>query len=86
MKTNNEIVILPLTGLKNGQKGNIVSIHTQNQEKLKKLMVMGILPGIKIGLIQKFPSYVFQIGQSQFAVDKELAECIFVRVKNLMLL
>ena len=32
-------------------------------------------------MIQKFPSYVFQVGQSQFAVDKELAECIYVSIK-----
>jgi len=62
------------------QKGKVAYIHTKEHKKLQKLMAMGILPGIMVGLIQKFPSYVFQIGQSQFAVDKELAECIFVRV------
>ena len=31
-----------------------------------------------VTLIQRFPSYVFQIGQSQFAIDKELASCISI--------
>lgn len=31
-------------------------------------------------LIQSFPSYVFQIRQSQFAVDKEIAGTIFIRL------
>ncbi|MBI5700152.1 ferrous iron transport protein A [Candidatus Saganbacteria bacterium] len=74
--------ILPLVELKCGQKGKIASVHTKNHEALKKLMAMGILPGIKINLIQKFPSYVFQLGQSQYAVDKELAECILVRIST----
>lgn len=72
-------VISTLSNLGKNQKGKVAYIHTKDQKKLQKLMSMGILPGITVGLIQKFPSYVFQIGQSQFAVDKELAECIFVR-------
>jgi len=80
METKNRIIGLALANLKNGQNGKVTAIHTKNQEKLKKLMIMGILPGVKIGLIQRFPSYVFQVGQSQFAVDKELAKCILVKI------
>ena len=38
--------------------------------------LMGILPGKMVKLLQSFPSYVFQIGQSQFAVDDGLARAI----------
>lgn len=80
MKAKDKIEILPLANLKSGQNGKIADVHTKNHETLKKLTAMGIMPGIKIALIQKFPSYVFQLGQSQFAADKELAKCIFVRI------
>ena len=40
---------------------------------------MGILPGANIKVIRQFPSYVFQVGYSQFAVDRPLAEVIYVR-------
>lgn len=73
-------VISALNNLGVNHKGKVAYIHTKDHKKLQKLMSMGVLPGITIGLIQKFPSYVFQVGQSQFAVDKELAECIFVRI------
>ena len=43
-------------------------------------MAMGILPGAPISLIQSFPSYVFQIRRTQFAVDKEIADAIYVRL------
>ncbi|PIU41687.1 MAG: DtxR family iron (metal) dependent repressor, partial [Candidatus Omnitrophica bacterium CG07_land_8_20_14_0_80_42_15] len=66
------------------QKGEVAYIHSKDHKKLQKLMAMNILPGMEITLIQSFPSYVFQIGQSQFAIDKELAENIFVRSKNSM--
>ena len=41
---------------------------------------MGILPGAPISLIQSFPSYVFQVRQTQFAVDKEIADAIYIRL------
>ncbi len=67
-----------MTNLKVNQRGKITHINTHDHNKLKKIMAIGVLPGMTVILIQKFPSYVFQIGQSQFAMDKELAECIFV--------
>jgi DtxR family Mn-dependent transcriptional regulator len=72
-------VISPLIDLKANQKAKIAYIHTKDHKKLQKLMAMGIFPGAAITLLQKFPSYVLQIRQSQFAMDKELAESIFVR-------
>ncbi|MDO8662968.1 MAG: FeoA family protein [Candidatus Omnitrophota bacterium] len=67
-----------MTNLKVNQRGKITRVNTRDLKKLKKIMAMGVLPGMPVILIQKFPSYVFQVGQSQFAVDKELAECICV--------
>ncbi|MHB9070214.1 MAG: metal-dependent transcriptional regulator [Sedimentisphaerales bacterium] len=73
-------VVSSLLGLAVNQKAKVAYIHTRDRKKLEKIMAMGVLPGMAITLIQKFPSYVFQIGQSQFAVDKDLAEFIFVRI------
>jgi DtxR family Mn-dependent transcriptional regulator len=71
-------LVLPLSEIENGQSGKIAYIHTSDMGMLTKIMAMGALPGLAITLIQKFPSYVFQIGHSQFAVDKDLAEQIRV--------
>jgi len=71
-----------MTALAINQKGKITRIDTHDHKKLQKIMAMGVLPGMAITLIQKFPSYVFQVGQSQFAIDKELASCIYVRPKE----
>jgi len=71
-----------MTKLNVNQKGRVAYIYTQDHTKLKKIMAMGVLPGMTVTLIQKFPSYVFQVGQSQFAIDKELAENIFVRTSS----
>lgn len=76
-------VISSLAELKVSQKGKVAYIHTRDRKKLEKIMAMGVLPGMVVTLIQRFPSYVFQIGQSQFAIDKDLAESIFVRITRL---
>lgn len=65
-----------MTKLAVNQKGKVIDIATRDHKKLQKIMAMGILPGVTVALIQKYPSYVFQVGQSQFAIDKELACCI----------
>ncbi len=73
-------IIIPLSDLSKGQKGKIAYIHTKDHHILRKLMAMGTLPGSIITLIQRFPSYVFQIGQSQFTIDKHMASHIYIRL------
>ena len=75
-------VVASLASLTARQKGKVAYIHTKDQKKLQKLMAMSVLPGLSISLLQTFPSYVFQIGQSQFAIDKELAESIYIRLEK----
>jgi DtxR family Mn-dependent transcriptional regulator len=73
-------LIYPLSEVKNGQTGKVTYILSEDHQKLKKLMAMGVLPGRKITLIQKSPSYVFSVGRTQIAVDKDIASSIYVRV------
>jgi len=75
-------LVLPLTQLAPGQQGKIAYVHALDPSQLHKLVATGIQPGAAITLIQRFPSYVFQIGQTQFAVDQEIAGAIHVRLVN----
>ncbi|MBI4285833.1 MAG: FeoA domain-containing protein [Chloroflexi bacterium] len=79
-QTQAQKVVFPLSQLTRGQKGKVAYIYAPESGKLLKLMAMGILPGAPISLIQSFPSYVFQAGQSQFAVDQEVADAVYVRL------
>lgn len=71
-------LIKPLSALKKGQRGKIAYIHTNDTDLLRKIMAMGALPGLPVTLLQGFPSYLFQIGESQFAIDKSIADQIKV--------
>lgn len=72
--------LAPLSDLEVKDKGKIAYLQAKDRSQMQKLINIGAMPGISIVLLQKFPSYVFQIGQSQFAIDKELASSIYVRL------
>ncbi len=71
--------VVPLTELKAGQSGEIAYLAISDAQKMQKLMSMGVLPGNRLVLVQRFPSYVFKVGHSQFAVDDVLAREIHIR-------
>ncbi len=73
-------LVSSLSELNRGQKGKVAYVYAPESNQLQKLLAMGILPGAPITLEQSFPSYVFQVGQTQFAVDKEIADTIYVRL------
>ena len=72
--------LAPLVDLEVKDKGQIAYLQAKDTSQMQKLLSIGAIPGVSISLLQKFPSYIFQIGQSQFAIDKELASCIYVRL------
>jgi len=74
-----DLGVVPLTELKSNEGGEIAYILTEDNKKMQKLMAMGVLPGNRIVLIQTFPSYIFRVGFSEFAIDTNMAREIFVR-------
>jgi DtxR family Mn-dependent transcriptional regulator len=78
-RKSGDLGVVPLTELKSGQDGEIAYIQTEDSKKMQKLMAMGVLPGNRISLLQTFPSYVFRVGFSEFAIDAAMAREIFVR-------
>ena len=74
-----DLGVVSLTELKSGEEGEIAYIQTDDNKKMQKLMAMGVLPGNRIVLVQAFPSYIFRVGYSEFAIDTNLAREIFVR-------
>lgn len=77
---NKSSQLISLCDMNSKQEGVVSELVTDNVGILRKLMSMGILPGTRIKLIQKFPSYVFQVGYTQVAVDREIASVISVNI------
>jgi len=70
--------VVPMSNLRQGESGAIAYVHTGDSERLKKLMALGILPGESVTLQRRYPSFVFTVGQSRYAVDQGMAEAIYV--------
>ncbi len=75
-------IVSSIADVNKGAKGKIAYLHTRDNKKLQKLMAMGLLPGVSVEVIQRFPSYVLKIGNSQIAMDEEMARDVFIRLKR----
>ena len=78
-RMSGDLGVVPLTECRSGHEGEIAYIQTDDNKKMQKLMAMGVLPGNRIVLVQSFPSYIFRVGFSEFAIDTALARESFVR-------
>jgi DtxR family Mn-dependent transcriptional regulator len=68
-----------LTTLLEGARGRVSGLEDPGGRPAGKLAALGVLPGVELELIQRYPAFVFRIGYAEFAVDRELAERIHIR-------
>ncbi|MCS7191397.1 MAG: FeoA domain-containing protein [Armatimonadetes bacterium] len=75
-------LIVPLSEMKPNEEGHIAYIQAADTAVMQKLMAMGVLPGEPLRLIRRFPSFVFEVHYTQYAVDTDVADCIYVRLTS----
>ncbi len=73
-------VIGPLSKLRSGVKAKVVYIATKSHSSLDRLSSIGVIPGLKLTVHQRQPSLVIQYGETQLALDKDIAKDIYVRI------
>lgn len=66
-----------LRELKSGEPGRVLCMGPAS-ERHNSLAVFGLVPGAEITLLQQQPACVIQIGETQLALDPEIAESILV--------
>lgn len=67
-----------LTDLKIGNKARIQSIDFGDSSHIRKLTILGIMPGETLTLVQRFPSFVIRVDNTQVAIDRDIASKIQV--------
>jgi DtxR family Mn-dependent transcriptional regulator len=72
-------LIIPLSDLKVGEKGTITFMAPRSLSGLQQLSTLGVIPGTIIRLYQRHPSYVIEMDETTIAIDREIAENIYVR-------
>ena len=67
-----------LTGLRPGDKGSVSCLEEPWRREAAKLAALGILPGVRLRVVQRFPVWVLRVGRSEIAIDDALAARIRV--------
>jgi len=68
----------PLTDLRPGESGIITGIAATAPERMVKLSSLGVMPGVRVTLVQRNPAVVLQIAETTIALDGEVADDILV--------
>ena len=72
-------LVVRVVDLTPGDVGKIVFISSGRSKRLDRLSTMGIIPGTLLKLHQRKPSFIVDLGETQLAIDKEIAGEIYVK-------
>lgn len=73
-------LVTPLTDLQPGNRAKIVFIAPKDHSRMDRLSTLGIVPGTIIHLHQKKPALVIRSGETELALDIEIANEIYVKI------
>lgn len=73
-----EPVVCSLEKLGDGDKAKIAYLLLKQNPELHRLLSLGLVPGTVVEVIQRFPTFVVQVNESQLAFDELIAQAIFV--------
>lgn len=68
-----------LTELRPGETGVVSCLRAPASSEARRLVALGVLPGVRLRVVQRYPAHVFQLGHAELAVDGRLASHIRVR-------
>jgi len=69
-------VCRPMTALAGGERARVVSLTDTGRRN--SLAVFGLVPGSEVTLLQSRPAYVVQVGETQLALEADIAAGILV--------
>ena len=80
-KYNAEIqpLVRRLSDLSPGDIARVVFISSESHKQLDRLSSMGLIPGTMLKLHQRQPSFILFMGETQLAIDRDIASEIFVK-------
>lgn len=69
---------VPLVSLPRGARAGVSCLEAPGSAGSSKLAALGVLPGVRLRVIQKSPVWVLKLGRTEIALDAELARRIRV--------
>ena len=72
-------IVTRLMDMEPGKSGKIVLITPKHRLRYDKLSTFGLIPGNVVKLVQRYPSCVVRIGETELALDADTVSDIYVR-------
>ena len=68
----------PLARLRKGQRGTVQRLIARDPADLRKLLALGLLPGVELEVERCWPAVVLRLDYASVALDAGLAEAVLV--------
>lgn len=72
-------LVVRLSDLAPGDVGKVVFVSSDRGKRLERLGTMGLTPGTLVKLHQRQPTFILDLGETQLAVDRDIASEIYVK-------
>ena len=70
--------VIPVSEVEIGEEVKVAYINTGSNSRMHKLSHFGIVPGALVTVHQRYPSFVIKCGNSQIALEEEIAKEIYI--------
>ncbi len=64
-----------------GAEGVVLRVATDDAARAERLAALGVTPGARVKVLQRFPGFVFECDQTELAVEPSVARAIVVDVR-----
>jgi DtxR family transcriptional regulator, Mn-dependent transcriptional regulator len=72
-------IVVSLDKLSAGENARVIYLLTREHPEMHRLTQFGIIPGAIIRVHQIYPTFIIQVGQTQLAMENNIAKNIFIR-------
>jgi len=78
----NFFLAAPLARLHVGQRGTVRRLAARDPADLRKLLALGLLPGVELLVERCWPAVVLRLDYASVALDAALAEAVLVSAES----
>ena len=71
--------VRPLRSLERGARARVACLGARGSGRHGRLAAFGLVPGAEVAVVQQRPASVIRVGETELALDGEIAEEILVR-------
>jgi Fe2+ transport system protein FeoA len=68
-----------LSSLEEGDHAIVVDVRADHHGRADRLLALGVTPGARVTMLQRFPGIVFLCDQTELAVERAVADAVIVR-------